>query len=54
MAPKGNGCESPSLPPIAIAVATRLGFSSVLSEIRNAVDAYLAGIGAEVRTSSAE
>jgi hypothetical protein len=36
-APNGNGCGSPSLPPIAIAVATSAGFSSVLSVIRKAV-----------------
>ena len=37
LAPKGNAWLWPSVPPIAIAVATRFGSSSVLSVILNAV-----------------
>ncbi len=43
LAPNGNGCDSPSVPPIAIAVAMRAGSSRVLSVIRKAV-AFLSGL----------
>ena len=43
LAENGNGCGSPSVPPIAIAVATSAGSSSVFSVMRKAV-AFFSGL----------
>src|SRR5438552_1991668 len=52
LAPNGNGWLCPSVPPIAIAVATRLGFSSVLSVIRKAVASLVGRTRSSIRLAA--